>query len=210
VSRPTCRAPTVRSPERSLQRGHRVVVSFFSLLFVPLGRQPKSKLALLHKFGVYSQSWLTRFLMDAKTSTAAVFVMAAGLFYRGGTQNISNYSASTQTGGNTQLVSGASPSVESSAESGPWIPVCRYVAFEEKEVPRQSVNLAPKFYGSSGNKNLSMSSSREEQEGKPKDQFCLTSPGRPSWAGDFGNSAYCSELLKSVTGRAGAASSLRI
>jgi len=32
----------------------------------------------------------------------------------------------------------------------------------------------------------------------------------PSWAGDFGNPTYCSKLLKSVTGRAGAASRLRI
>jgi hypothetical protein len=32
----------------------------------------------------------------------------------------------------------------------------------------------------------------------------------PSWAGDFGNPRYCSKLLKSVTGRAGAASGLRI
>ena len=33
---------------------------------------------------------------------------------------------------------------------------------------------------------------------------------RPSWTGDFGNPTYCSELLKSVTGPAGAASGLRI
>ena len=120
------------------------------------------------------------FLMDTRTSAAAVFLMAAGLFYRGGPQNSSNSSSATQTSGNTQVVSGTGGSVTTSSELGPWTPVCRYVATAEKEAPSQSVNLELKLDGSSGDKklrgNFSLSGSQQEQEGVAKEQFCLAPP----------------------------------
>ncbi len=96
--------------------------------------------------------------MDARKGTAAVFLLTAGLLYRGGAQNTTALSA-TAASRNSNPASDRSGGA-ASPRRGPWTPVCRYVASAAKETRGKSV-------GQGG------------EEGQTKEQFCLA----PSDAG---------------------------
>ena len=75
--------------------------------------------------------------MDARKSTAAVFLLTAGLLYRGGAQNTAAPSPA-KSGSNSHLAPEKSGGA-ASPPLGPWTPVCRYVATAAKEARGKSV-----------------------------------------------------------------------
>jgi hypothetical protein len=108
--------------------------------------------------------------------------MTAGLFFHGGgAQDTPNRSPEPQAGSTPPLESGTGGKVATSAEPGPWTPVCRYIVMTGQEAPSPSVNLELKLDGSGGKNNLrgnfSLSGNVAEKEREPKSQFCLT----PDW-----------------------------
>lgn len=112
--------------------------------------------------------------MDGKTSTAAVLLMAAGVFYRGLPQG--TRSSNEMPGTNTRAVPAAtSDPAPASADIGEWTPVCRYISKIEPKEPGEAVSLDLKI-GSNESRHLRGTVKLDAQPDGDEDlarKFCI-------------------------------------